>query len=138
MQRWTRCWRLLSVLLALVLVACGDPGPLPSVSGTVFLHEAVWPGGYANGGPCTGNSNIHKGTQVIVKDGEGNTLGVGELGSGDSVDIDNGGFDCAFQFELELVDEASFYTIEIAGRSGPTYTQADMEELEWTIGLSLD
>jgi len=43
----------------------------------------------------------------------------------------------SFEFNVPLAREADFYTVEIAGREGPVYSQAEMETADWIVELSI-
>jgi hypothetical protein len=77
---------------------------------------------------------------VVTRDGDGNVVGVGTLGEGQTVFSDESGTTdvfCVLEFEIDLTGAAPFYTAEIAGRGRPTYTHADMEALDWRVELML-
>ena len=109
---------------------------VPVVTGTIELRPADW-----FGTPCEGKGgfdDIRPGANVVVKDGDSNTLGVNTLDEGEKVKPPGLGSDrCVFSFSVELVRESPFYTVEIAGRGGPTYTHADMVEDGWQVDLTL-
>ena len=87
-----------------------------------------------------GYDDIQEGANVVALDGEGNTLGVTDLGGGEYYTPPDGEWfetTCRFSFEVELVSEAPFYTVEIAGQEGPTFKQDDLEADDWHIELTL-
>lgn len=71
--------------------------------------------------------------EVVVSDGAGNTLAVGEAGSGIYQPSRNA---CVFQFSVD-VPRAEFYAIRVGQREGPTYTFEDLEADNWEVALSI-
>ena len=127
----------LVVACLLTLAACGGSGETQLV-GTVTLLDADGSGieaGVSDGSTyCTGiggYSNIHPGAEVMVLDGSGAIVGVGDLSRGDGTTVL-----CIFGFTVP-VKQADFYTIEIARRAGPTYSHDELVADEWTVSLSL-
>ncbi len=113
---------------------------LPTVTGVLMVNDATVEGEWCEGNG--GFDDIQAGASVIVLDGEGNTIGAARLDEGrvapvgppeDGIQI----VGCEFGYEAELVRETSFYTIEMVGRGGPTFTHADMEAMDWFVELSL-
>lgn len=87
-----------------------------------------------------GYDDIREGANVVALDGDGNTLGVTDLGGGVYYTPPDGEWFetvCRFQFEVELVREAPFYTVEIAGREGPTFTEDGLDADGWHMELTL-
>lgn len=119
----------MSGVLALTLTGCGGSF---GVEGTMTLLDGVTE--YApGGGECDGYGgydDITPGAQVIIS-AEGETVGKGELGDG----IYEDGW-CVFPFSVtEISGGSDFYTVEISGRGGLEYTQAELEEgVELSIG----
>lgn len=81
-----------------------------------------------------GFDDIHQGSQVIVKDEAGTTMSTSELGSGR---ID--GLGCTFDFTLEGVGDAKFYSVELGrdARGELSYSYDEMVESNWSVDLVL-
>lgn len=110
------------------------------ITGTMTLEDGM----IFEETPCEGDGGFDDmtgGANVVVKDGEGSIIGTGSLSPGEPVDPDpNDSVDfwyCVFEFEVPLAEEADFYTVEIAGREGPVYSQAEMEAADWIVDLSI-
>lgn len=80
-----------------------------------------------------GYSDIGSGTQVVVRDGNNNVLGIGELEYSEAMTFGAG---CTFVFEIN-VEEARFYQIEMSHRGEMIFTFDDLEEDRWTVFLTL-
>ena len=48
------------------------------------------------------------------------------------------GADCVVQFDAGEVPEAKFYSLTIGAHDGPSYSKAELEDLNWELSLSLD
>lgn len=153
-QIYDRIMKRVAALFVLVLAvaACGTSGSepetttttqpdLPTVTGVLSLSDMTFDGDLCEG--AGGFDDIHTGASVVVLDGDGKTIGAAMLDQGrvvplgppeDGIQI----VGCEFDFEADLIREASFYTIEMVGRGGPTFTHADMEAIDWFVELSLD
>ena len=86
---------------------------------------------------CIGNggyADLVGGRQIIVMDGSGQTIAVGEGQPGVLHRSDN---TCEFAFTVEGVPASDFYTIRIGSREGPTYTFEDLEAMSWHVELSI-
>lgn len=84
-----------------------------------------------------GYEDVHPGSQVIVKDGDGSVVATTRLSSGTFVEgLPITRTACEFTFEAE-VPEADFYTVEVAGREGPTFSREELDALDWEVGLEL-
>ena len=79
---------------------------------------------------CTG-TRAKQGDQVRILSGSGEVLGTGSLSEGELVSM----IECRLYFTVENVGRADFYTVEVGGRSGPTWSRAEMAELDWSVGL---
>lgn len=80
-----------------------------------------------------GYSDIGSGTQVVIRDGDNNVMGIGDLAFSEEMTFGSG---CTFVFEIE-VEETRFYQIEMSHRGGMVFTFTDLEEERWTIFLTL-
>ncbi len=143
-------------MLLIALTACGgevaatttaSPKPTTTTATTIGLTGTVdLPIGGFDGDRETlcwgqgGYEDLTEGANVVALDGDGNTLGVGDLGRGEYHIPPDGEWSdttCRFIFEVDLIGEAPFYTVEVAGREAPTFTHADLEADGWHIELSL-
>lgn len=124
---------------ALLVVGCGGAAPsaMPSqstaqsVAGTVTFT-----------GPTVGHTDCHGvgayadmaiGTDILIIDGSGATIGKGKLA------LEPGGGDgtCVFGFDAANVPDVPFYTFQIGEREAPTYSNAEMVEMGWTVALAI-
>lgn len=119
--------------------ACGNQSapstttlPKPTLRGLVGLSYTNATIGCGQG--VGGFDDIRVGANVVVKDGQGVVVGVGSIDSTDQVPSAR---TCAFGFTVPLSALADFYTVEIAGRGGPTFSHADLEHNAWQVTLSL-
>lgn len=135
---------------ALLLAACG-PGPTsapateptaspaPTVTvyrlvGSVTLRTEYLNIDSERGCFGTGGyDDIARGLGVVVRDGAGVVLATGALGKGRIV----AALQCGFEFVVEAVPAAAFYSIEVGHRGEITYSFADVEAAEWYVELSL-
>jgi hypothetical protein len=86
---------------------------------------------------CTGNGgfdDLTGGMGVVIENGSGDTIAVGEAQPGTYSQNDN---TCEFAFTVEDVPESDFYAIRISHRSGPTYSYEQLQEMNWHIQLSI-
>jgi hypothetical protein len=84
---------------------------------------------------CTGHggySDITEGAQVTVKNGDGKTLGTGELGPGVS-----DGTSCVFDFTVKGLRRSDFYAIAVSHRGDITFSRKQLEGDKWFAGLTL-
>ena len=82
---------------------------------------------------CTGSGgfdDIERGAQVVVSNGNGQTIGTTTLGYGE---LDVG---CRFVFTVE-VPRSDFYAFTIGQRGGPTFSFEELEQLDWEVPLTL-
>lgn len=77
------------------------------------------------GGSCEGTggySDIHSGTEVVVKDTAGKTLTTTTLGSGNGTS-----YECTLPFSFTVMDGADGYVITISHRGDLHYTASDLK-----------
>lgn len=90
--------------------------------------------GISGGASCVGTggfNDIREGTQVVIRDETGTTVGVGQLEAA-SASLSTR---CTFAFTVDGVPTgADFYEVEISHRGGITFSQ---EELERGVSLTL-
>lgn len=117
-----------------------------SVFGTLTVGDAdpvLDPGsamGSCQGG--IGYDDIHAGAQALVKDGDGHTLAVADLGPGKVTDVKvlasgGGSLQCQFAFTMRDVPDAPFYAFSFGRRGGPTYTNSELVAASWSVELTL-
>lgn len=91
--------------------------------------------------PCTGGGgyeDIRKGTQVVVRDGEGSTLATSKLGSGGiTKDVGLNEYRCTFHFKVKDLEESEFYAVEVSHRDEVTYTLEELKKANWEVTLTL-
>lgn len=92
---------------------------------------------------------ISDGADVVVLDDSGDTIGTSSLEAGQVMEDvkvilgdDPSRFTlrdfCTFPFAIDgVVDDATFYTFEVANGGSTTFTNAGMVNQEWTVALSL-
>lgn len=104
-----------------------------TATGTLTLSSADG-SGISGGTSCSGTAgydDIREGTQVVIRDETGTTVGVGQLEAARSL----GTTTCVFSFTVNGVEAgADFYEVEVSRRGGITFSQ---EELEQGVGLTL-
>jgi hypothetical protein len=119
------------------------PPPSPTTHTIAGTMRVIGVGGHVpDPSPCFGTggfSDINAGAQVVVKDGAGNVLAVGELGEGQRWIplIHYNPLDCMFAFTVTGVPDAPFYSVEVSHRGALTYAGAVLEAKSWTLDLSL-
>lgn len=86
-----------------------------------------------------GYSDISEGTEVVVADDTGKTLGVGELGEPVEAETDEDGdiFGCEFPFEVTGVGDSPIYAVSVADRGTSRSKKTELEENNWEVDLSL-
>ncbi|TKJ28343.1 hypothetical protein [Blastococcus sp. CCUG 61487] len=107
-----------------------------TVSGTVLLVDSAY-FGLAPGRTCSGElgyDDLRAGAQVILTDGDGETLSTGRLSRGEF-----DGLGCVFSFEVEDVPRAEFYGVSVASvsRGHLQYSYDELTEADWSLQLSI-
>lgn len=124
--------RMLVVVLA--LVACSPAAASGhDVTGTFDL---VADEGAVIGNTCTGEGgydDIEEGAQIKVTNEDGTLIGTASLGRGSRVE----GRRCRFEWTASDLPDAAFYNFELGRRGELTYSKADMEAADWTVGMTL-
>lgn len=102
-----------------------------TVSGTITLTDS---GVDEVDGECWGTGgydDMQGGTQVVVRDADGKTIGAGSLDAGYS----DGSVVCVFPFNIHDVPaESSLYSVEVAHRGQITFTEDNAGELSLSLG----
>jgi hypothetical protein len=123
----------------------GDATPVPqtyTITGTLRLRQELdRPVEFQPDiGYCAGTrvfDDISTGTSLTVLDGSGTTLGTTQLRLAEGFAASDPASNvCEFAFSVE-VSEATFYTVRIGRRTGPTYSLQEMRDSDWTIDLSI-
>lgn len=107
----------------------------PEVSGYFVLlgdSESVVSG---NGGceGARGYDDIHPSAQVVVRNESGTVLATTALGEGTHLDTNT----CIYEFTLDSLPRAQFYSIEISRRGELTYSREELEANDWMFEASL-
>lgn len=125
----------IAIIVAIVIVWLANgyrDGGVNTIEGAVRLHDddESWQGTCAGDG---GFSNIYSDAQVVVLNEQSETLATGRLSSGLALNPTT----CTFDFTVDEVPKADFYTIEVSGRGGPIFSYEDMEANSWQVSLSI-
>lgn len=120
-----------------------DASVVHTVTGAVVIESSQHfglegRGPYVVGDLCFGDAgldDIRAGAAVRALDQFGNIVGLGRLSSGALTDAEPVRV-CQFSWTME-VDDAAFYTFEVANRKGPSFSRAELEALNWTVALSI-
>lgn len=114
-----------------------DP-PRHQITGTLRLTASGLVHGKDN--TCTptgGYSDLHSGTQVLVKDGASKVIAQGRLEEGHQGDGKNANVICVFSFTVPEVPDADFYLVSVSHRGDVSHTRAEMDAANWNVELSL-
>jgi hypothetical protein len=87
-----------------------------------------------------GYDDIHSGASLTVLNEASTIIGTTSLAAGtwaNRTDKLAGLAGCWFDFTIPSVPEATFYTVKIGSRAGPSWSRADMETQSWKISLTL-
>jgi uncharacterized protein UPF0547 len=96
------------------------------------------PGGQGTACKAGGHySGIHKGAIVVVRD-EGNKVVASRVLTADGTLTFGGSARCVYSTTIEGIPDASFYTVEVGERSGPTLSKGNLDTLNWALELTLD
>ena len=127
-----------ALLVAALLTACSPTQSAEpqgkTLTGTfsVAASEGAGFSGACHGGG--GYDDIAGGMGVTLKDGDGTVIGSTQLGTGQaSADRDW----CVLPFSFSDVPDADFYVIDMGRRGEQTYSRADLEAQDWTVGLEI-
>ncbi len=111
--------------------AATTPATFAVRGGVTLLYGATEDGP----GECTGRGgyeDLAAGAPVTISDGSGEKVALGELGPGEIV---KGTYSCEFPFSVEEVPAGeAVYTVEVAGRGGVDFTEADADAVDLSIG----
>lgn len=124
------------IVLALVLTQWDSFSSAIGRSHTVNGSLILMDGSTSLSDRCIGTGgydNVYYGAGIVIFNEKNEPIATGELGPGRTF----GGQQCRFEFVIEDVPKAKFYTIEISGRGGPTNSYAQMEASNWNWDLTL-
>lgn len=113
------------------------PQALPSLfsaSGVVILAITPESVEFGDHPACSGKgeyADIGQGTQVVVSDAAGKTVGLGKLGTG--VHQERG---CVFRFAITVPPGGQFYGIEVSHRGRVQYAASQLSSIELKTGAS--
>lgn len=128
---------LLAAGLLLALVAgCGSSplevkGTLTLSGGTDDIHWLALDS--ADGQPCTGDSgysDVAPGANVVVRNANGEQVGIGELGDGKG-----SGEACVFRFAVSGVDDSGkIFSVEVGNRGDVSFKRSEAARVDLTLG----
>ncbi|MEA5421492.1 hypothetical protein VB712_19900 [Spirulina sp. CCNP1310] len=107
--------------------------PKYTIKGSVTLIDSDIEGTDDHCYGTGGFGDIRTNMPVTIRDGEGTILATGETGSGKKESI----VTCIFEFEVSEIPKVDFYSIEVGRRGQLNYSFQELEEKDWTVGLSL-
>lgn len=129
--------------------ATAVPTPTPAghdINGTLTLNLlAALPIDVTHQGECQGASgydDIVPGAEVLLKDGDGHTLAVANLGPGHVTERAPGAdgytfVNCQFAFTMTAIPDRPFYTFSIGHRGAPTYAHDELAARGWSVAMTL-
>jgi hypothetical protein len=136
--------RLLAI--ALLVGACGGTTASPSpetraITGTFLLSNGERPNDRDIGG-CSGTggySDIHVGTNVVVRDATDTIIGASSLviDPNGPEPVASGNYQCGYAFTVAGLPDSAFYTVEVSHRGALTYSRADMKASGWTVEFTI-
>lgn len=131
----------------------GIPLPVPTtvpapveyvITGDYRLRQDMGGGGFRLSEPCNGYTvyrDIREGTPVVVKDGAGDIIGYGQLGTGVVVDADTDATTnethCLFSFAIDGLPRSDRYVIQVGIRTKETFTLGSLESAAWQVHMGL-
>lgn len=128
---------------SLILSACGGGDDDPSsgdgadtitVKGQMTLNDSDNEG---SGGECYGTGgydDMRGGAQVVIRDGEGKSVGLGQLDPGNA-DVQYPTVSCHFAFSVADVPAGlGIYSVEVANRGAISFKEADAGSVELALG----
>lgn len=112
--------------------------PNYAIRGSLKLVDSNLGGTDSNCYGTGGYSDIQAGMPVTIRDGQGKILATGSTGSGSHPNDETyGSVQCVFNFQLENIPKADFYSIEVGHRGQLNYSFTEMEKRGWQVSLSL-
>lgn len=104
-----------------------------TIKGSITLIDSDIEGTDDNCYGTGGYRDVRTNMPVTIRDGQGIILATGETRSGKKDSI----VTCIFEFEVSEIPKVDFYSIEVGRRGQLNYSFQELEEKEWTVGLSL-
>lgn len=132
----------LALVLAVAGCSSGTPAAKPTAAPKTFTAiGALDLGGQPDGGdraPCegaNGYTDIHAGTQVVVYDATGKSLGVSALASGSTISNGPTSFaTCHFKFSVpSLPSGVGPYSVQVGDHEKTAFTEADAGAVKVSI-----
>lgn len=122
------------IITAIYLAFFRPDNSTHTVIGTMTVSSSEFYG-KNDGDFCTGEggySDIQFGTSVTVTNEAGKVIGTAILGEG-SVETNT----CVFNFSVDDVNSADYYSIEVGRRGKLTYSNEEFESRDWTASATL-
>jgi len=117
-----------------------------SITGSFLLRQALPGEPMRDIAPCVGINgygDITVGLEVVVRDGSGNVLAVGELGPGEWIEEPRASevaaldFNCLFPLRVDGVPRVPFYGVSVGRRGELTFTFDEMVANGWEVQFSI-
>lgn len=110
----------LAALLTPTLAACGSNDEF-TANGTV-VHGSYY---YSYDGKCARAKGVSQGDQVVIMDGSGTEVALGNLVLGEN---NSDGKPCQWDFTIDGIPAGeAVYKLKIGSREAPSYTQDELE-----------
>lgn len=134
----------IAAFVALIAAGCGndtapsaDATEAHDLAGTVRVERYFY---HHPDQSCEGYTlfaDVLAGAAVTVADGEGSTLAIGRLDEGRYHDgpEDLGDDWCEFEFEVDDVPGAHFYSVQIANRPARRYAARELDQADWRVDI---
>jgi hypothetical protein len=113
-------------VLTITLGKIGDTFPSSDPKAAWFCDQ----GGYKY-------QDLKSSAGVEIRDGNGNLVGTGVLGSATVIDVPGQKLSTCYFESVFQVKKADFYQVKIGTRFNQSYSFADLEIKNWEIGLSI-
>ena len=132
------------VTTMLVAGCGGDPAVKPTLVPAHDLSVAVQVDGVdlagvpgqVQGDRRSARAGFEVGTEIVIRDGDGDRIATTQLGRGRGVNR-NGEFFCRLRFTTPVPDVPT-YTASVHDLVIATWTHADLEDAEWTSRIDID
>jgi hypothetical protein len=123
----------LAVLIAVTTISCSGVTAEYEMSGSFTLFSTDTSGSSSNCRGSGGYNDIKSGLSVTVRDGSGDILGTGRLGTGRQ----RATYGCYFEFSVGGLSKVDFYSVEVGSRGEMTYSFEEMKNNNWEVAFSL-
>jgi hypothetical protein len=84
-----------------------------------------------------GYDDVGTGTAVVVRDADGTIVGTGRLVTEDAPRTSPTPHNCEWTFEVADLPDSTFYSVEVGDRGELTYSQAELEAMDWVVSATL-